>query len=191
MIAPARAGWPRARRWRHRLATTSPLVLLACAGAWWVPLPQAVLLSVTVLLINACATMHYAHHRVLCEYCLLKVLGLIDPSGTAERRRSLLWIVHFLRRYVLVVVAVAIVVSFWPLNPVASRSINTAIAMVLAVWVFAVAQHNLLMPWCPWCRHHGQDDDPGTWPDPGPGQHRHAAPPAAPGATATRSPRLS
>lgn len=115
-----------------------------------------------------------AVHQGLCPICATQIPVNPDTAITAQDRwlRCYHWCQRpLLRRYrrgllvdVVVVVAV-ITVSFWP-GPVR----NVVYAVLLGGWglleTTIFRTHSKLMPWCPYCRHRGKDDESIIQPQP-------------------------
>ncbi|MGA5819796.1 hypothetical protein ACPC54_18290 [Kitasatospora sp. NPDC094028] len=155
---------PQHRRWRHRAHAALPFLYPVLALLVWVR-PGTVLNILATAGFLAVIAADLWHRRELCEQCIAAVP--LDAAATAERRRHILRLIHHLRPVAGAYAALLLLHLALPGGSAAANVVSSTAYAMSACLVVAQIQHNLLQPWCPWCRRgNGGDDDPE--PDPGP-----------------------
>ena len=178
MIASARAGTgAEAARgtWHMRTAighyapwflsaVIAGLIVLTLIPAASTAVPWALLLALVPLAIVAGGYI-LDHNRRLCERCIGAMP--LDPSTVAARYAIRFRVAHLFERKLFAIGYLAVVVGSLVLydNPVGRY--GCAITQASLVYLMLVyITHQRLQPWCPFCRHGGEEQSAPTTPTP-------------------------
>jgi hypothetical protein len=110
------------------------------------------------------------HDYAYCQRCVDETLNSdVIPSEEAERQRTALWLHHkWHTSWSLAFMVLGWVVLALFLGRVGAALSAAAVWTTVGVAVAYQARHSRLMPWCPFCRHRGGDDDHEPVPEPSP-----------------------
>lgn len=148
-------------KWSHR-ATPIYMILIAATAPtaflpdrWWARLINLPI----ILILLAAICIGQFHGKMFCEYCAANTPA--DGVEAARKKRRPLKAYHRLTAsWTGVAYLGAVIIVPYVLPKVWPSFIAWAALMPGLLWMlWAVRVHDLLKPWCPWCRDEGWDDD--------------------------------
>jgi hypothetical protein len=156
-----------AERWRHtRHLSQSALYAyyLATAALPWLPNPPRWLSAIVTLTLLGILYAIWKHNAELCERCIARMP--LNPQSAVDKHRTKLRIHHQLVRWFVVWLAATITGDVMPQHWIATKCIQSAATLSCLFVIYAIAVHNRLQPWCPFCPRDDGDDDAADVPDP-------------------------
>lgn len=138
------------------------------AVAWHAP--SAVLrIANMVVMLCSWAMMFHRRSRGLCVRCMTEVP--LDAPAEAQRRKSLLWLVHALGSrkgaiWLFVLLGVALALPAVVRAPLALSFSMLPFCVFSLVVVYGESLHHRLQPWCPYCRRWEDGGEHEPSPDP-------------------------
>jgi len=149
-------------KWSHRAMPLYMVSILGSGGLGFLPEHQwwsRLISTVYIFPVLGFIILGQLHNTTsFCEYCAEKTPA---DTGTAvhQKRRSLRFYHRFMSwgglLYLAAVIAVpSVLPRVWP------SFIGWAALMPGFLWmIWSMRVHDLLKPWCPWCRNDGWNDD--------------------------------
>jgi MFS family permease len=137
------------------------LTVAPAAGAF-VPWPAMVLLIAVAVLLGLSML---AHNRRLCERCMAALP--LDASAVAARYRLRFRVAHLFERrlFALGYLTTLLGSSLMAADPV-GRYLWALAEASLVYLLLVYVTHQRLQPWCPYCRHGGEEQTTPTTPSP-------------------------
>jgi hypothetical protein len=138
------------------------LLTLVPAAAVFVPWPALLVVFALAFLLGVSILVH---NRRLCERCIAALP--LDASSVAGRYAIRFRVAHLFESRLfalgyLVVLAGSAFLAGDPLGRYAWAAAEASLGYLLLVYV----THQRLQPWCPYCKHGGEEQSTPTTPDP-------------------------
>jgi len=135
------------------IVATLVVLTLVPAAADLVPWPASLALLTGAVLLGVSLV---AHNRRLCERCIAALP--LDASLVASRYRVRFRVAHLFESKLFALGYLAVVAgsSFFYDNPVGKYP-AAVVEASLAYLLFAYVTHQRLQPWCPHCKHGGEE----------------------------------